>query len=71
MSLYFTEPKSFGGKVRLELNLSTYARKADLKNATGVDTSKLAKKIDLVSLNSNVDKLYIHKLKNVPTNKAM
>ena len=39
-----------------------------MKNATGVDTSKFAKKVDLASLKSNVDKLDIDKLKNVPTN---
>ena len=38
------------------------------KNATGVDTSKFAKKVDLASLKSNVDNLDIDKLKNVPTN---
>ena len=42
--------------------------KAGLKTATGVDTSKIAKKIDLSNLKSNVDKLDIDKLNNVPTN---
>ena len=42
-------------------------QKSDLKNATGVDTSKFAKKVDLASLNSNVGKLDIAKLKNVST----
>ena len=35
------------------------------KSATGVDTSKFAKKVDLASLKSNVDKL---DLKNFPNN---
>ena len=52
----------------VELNLSNYATKANLKNTTGVDTSKIAKKVDLASLKFNVDKLEIDKLKNVPTN---
>ena len=39
MSKYFPESKSFGGKAKVELDLSNYATKADLKNATGVDTS--------------------------------
>ena len=52
----------------VELYLSNYATKANLKNATGVDTSKIAKKVDLASLKFNVDKLEIDKLKNVPTN---
>ena len=33
------ERKSSGGRVKLELDLSNYVTKADLKNATGVDTS--------------------------------
>ena len=39
-----------------------------MKYATGIDTSKLAKKIDLANLESNVDKLDIDKLKIVLTN---
>ena len=67
MSEYFPEPKSSGGRVKVKLDLSNYATKADLKNATGVDTSKFAKKVGFASLKSNVDKLDIDKLKNVPT----
>ena len=52
----------------VELDLSNYPAKADLKTAAGVDTSKFAKKVDLVNLKSNVDKLDIDKLKHVPTN---
>ena len=64
---YIPEPKSLGRRVKVELDLSYYATKADLKNTTGVDTSKLAKKFDLVDLKSNVNKLDIDKLKNVPS----
>ena len=46
--------------MKAELNLSNYATKANLKNATGVD-----KKTDLANLKSDVDKLDIDKLKNV------
>ena len=45
MAKYFPEQKSLG-KVKVELDLSNYATKADLKNATGVDTSTFAKKVD-------------------------
>ena len=38
MSEYFPEPKSLGGRVKVELDLSNHATKADVKNATGVDT---------------------------------
>ena len=52
----------------VELHLSNYATKANLRNTTGVDTSKITKKVDLASLKFNVDKLEIDKLKNVSTN---
>ena len=68
MSEYFPEPKSLGRRVKIELDLSSYATKADLKNETGVDTSKLAKKVDSANLKSYADKCDIDKLKNVPTN---
>ena len=68
MSEYFPEPKSLGGSVKVELDLSNYATKADLKNATGVDTSSFAKKSDLANLKTNLGKLDIDKLKTVPTN---
>ena len=42
MSTYFQELKSSGGRLKVELDLSNYAKKADLKN----DASKLAKKVD-------------------------
>ena len=54
--------------MKVELDLSNYAIKTDLKNATGIDASSFAKEVDLASLKSNVDKLDIDKLKNVPTN---
>ena len=50
--------------MKVELDLPNYATKADLKNATGVDTSDFAKKTDLANLKSAVDKLDIGKLKN-------
>ena len=40
--------------------------KADLKNATAFDTSAFAKKVDLASLKSKIDKLYIDKLETAP-----
>ena len=67
MSGYFPEPKS-SRRVKVELDLSNYATKSDLKNATGVDTSKFAKKVDLANLKSDANKLDIDKLKNIPTN---
>ena len=48
--------------MKVELDLSNLAAKADLKNATGVDTSTFVKKVDLASLKSEIVKLDIGKL---------
>ena len=62
MSEYFPEPKSLGGRVKVVLDLSYYATKKDLKNATGIDISFFAKKVDITNLKFDVDKLDIDKL---------
>ena len=62
---YFPVRKPLGRNVKTEFHLSNYATKADLKQATGVDTSGFAKKTDLTNLKSDVDKLDIDKLKYV------
>ena len=59
MSEYFPGPKSSGGRVKIDLDLSNYAVKVDLKNGTGANTSHLSKKTDLANLKSDVDKLDI------------
>ena len=46
MHEYFPELKSSERRVKVELDLSNYATKADLKNEIGVDTSKFFKKGD-------------------------
>ena len=38
-----------------------------MKNAAGGDAAKFAKEVDLANLKSDVDKLHIDKLKNVPS----
>ena len=60
----FTKRKFLRRSVKAELNLSNYATRADLKNATGVDTSIY--KVDLASLKTEVDKLDIGKLQTTP-----
>ena len=42
------------GRLRIELDLSNYATKAD-KKGTGIDISKFSKKADLAHLKSDVD----------------
>ena len=56
------------GRVQVELDLCSYATKANLKNATDFDTSKFAKKVDLTNLKIDLGKLDIDKLENVPSN---
>ena len=46
--------------------LSNYATKADLKNARGIDISKLAVKSNLASLKAKVDKINVDKIQTVP-----
>ena len=48
--------------------MSNYATKADSKKGKGIDTSSFAKKVDLANLKSDVGKVDIGKLKNIPTN---
>ena len=45
MSKYFPEPKSLRRRVKVELDLSNYAIKADLKNAACADTSDFAERV--------------------------
>ena len=65
---YYPKPDShITDKVKVVLDLSNYATKEKLNDATGFDTSNLAAKSDFIALNTEVDKLDINKLVNVPT----
>ena len=64
----FSRTKISGGRLKVQLDLSNYATKADLKNETSVDTSQFAKKVVLDNLKSDVDKLDTEELKNTPFN---
>ena len=67
MSLYFAKPYGpFGGDINVEVDLSNYATKTDLKYATGVDTSDLALKSNLANLKAKIDKMDVDKLNTVP-----
>ena len=58
MSEYFPMPhESFGRNISVKLDLFSYATKADLKGASGVDKSNLAAKSDSASLMAEVDKI--------------
>lgn len=47
--------KRFGRNVKVELDLSSCATKADWKRLKGADTSKLAAKTDLASLKAQIN----------------
>ena len=66
MTEYFSRPKSSGGRVEVELDLSNNATEEDFTNATGVDISDFDAS-DLPNLKPHVDKLDIDKLKVVPS----
>ena len=67
MSQYLPKPyKPFGADINFKVDLSSYTTNIDLKNATGVDTSKLAAKSDVVCLKTKVDKIDLYKLRTVP-----
>ena len=67
MSQRFLEPHLHsGGNVKIQMDLSNYETKAKLKGATGIYTSRLASKTDLVSLKTKTDNLVLDKLKTAP-----
>ena len=62
-------PKPFGcfdEDIRVNLDLSDYATKADLKGATDVSTTNLALKSNSAKLMAEVEKIDIGKLKTAP-----
>ena len=67
MSHYFPKPfKNFRGIIKVKVDLSNYATKADLENVTQVDTPSFALKTNLANLKAEVDKLDIDILAPVP-----
>ena len=67
MSEYFPKPSSHKENIKVEIDLSNYATKDDIKNITHVDTPKFALKRNLANLKTEVDKLDIDKLVPIPT----
>ena len=62
MSQYFPPYKSSGSNIKVELDLSSYATKTDLKKMIYVDVSSFASKVNLDSLKTEVDKIDVEKL---------
>ena len=67
---YYPPYKSFSNNVKVELDLTNYATKTDLRNVTHVDVSSFASKTNLAALKTEVDKIDTDKLKTAPTDLA-
>ena len=70
MSRYYPPYKSYSSNVKVELDLTNYATKTDLKNITHVDVSSFASKTNLAALKTEVDKIDVDKLKTAPVDLA-
>ena len=67
MSQYFSKTyEPFGGDINVEVDLSNYATKANIRNISHVDISSFALKSILAQLKAEIDKLDIDKLLPVP-----
>ena len=66
MSAYYPPYRNSSNNVKVELDLTNYATKTDLKNITHVDVSSFASKTNLAALKTEVDKLDTDKLKTTP-----
>ena len=67
---YYPPYKISSNNVKVELDLTNYAPKTDLKNITYVDVSSFASKTNLAALKAEVDKIDTDKLKTAPTDLA-
>ena len=67
---YYPPYRSSSNNIKVELDLSNYATKDDVKNITHVDVSSYATKTNLAALKTEVDKIDIDKLKTVPDDLA-
>ena len=67
---YYPPYKSSSNNIKVELDLSNYVTKDDVKNITHVDVSSYATKTNLAALKTEVDKIDVDKLKIVPDDLA-
>ena len=70
MTTYYPPYKSSSNNIKVELDLTNYATKTDLKNITHTDVSSFASKTNLSALKTEVDKIDVDKLKTVPDDLA-
>ena len=70
MTTYYPPYKNSSNNVKVELDLTNYATKMDLKNITYVDVSSFASKTNLAALKTELDKIDAYKLKTTPVDLA-
>ena len=70
MSQYFPPYGSSTRNVKVQLDLTNYRTKDDVKNITHVDVSSYASKTNLAVLKTEIDKIDTDKLKTVPNDLA-
>ena len=63
---YYPLYRSSSNNIKVELDLTNYATKTDLKNITHVDVSSFASKTNLAALKTEIDKIDADKLKTTP-----
>ena len=66
MTTYYPPYKSSSNNVKVELDLTNYATKTDLKNITHVDVSSFASNTNLAALRTEIYKIDADKLKTTP-----
>ena len=70
MSKYFPPCNNSSENIKVELDLSNYATRKDIKDITHIDVSGFASKTNLTALKTEVDKIDTDKLKTVPNDLA-
>ena len=70
MSKYLPPYNNSSEKIKVELDLSNYVTKKDIKDITHIDASGFASKTNLAALKTEVDKIDTDKLKTVPDDLA-
>ena len=70
MSTYYPPYKGSSNNIKVELDLTNYATKDDVKNITHVGVSSYTSKTNLAALKTEVDKINTGKLKTVPEDLA-
>ena len=69
-SQYFPPNENYSNNIKVQLDLTNYATKDDVKNITHVDVSSYATKTNLAALKIEVDKIDVDKLKTMPDDLA-